>query len=103
MPGKLVDPATGRGPGLTLSSFPHLSFVSISDIAPYWSRVEESAELSRLHNMLASWNTPTPRFLSLEILPTPRSGKARRRYTKEEYLTFIADVGTTVEKACTSG
>ena len=95
-----VDPATGRGPGLDLSPFPYLSFVSIGGISPYWSRAEEVSTLTILHMMLASWNACVPRILTLWISPSP--SESNKAYTKEDFLSFLDGVGTRVEEGCTS-
>ncbi|KAI1784965.1 hypothetical protein LXA43DRAFT_1040036 [Ganoderma leucocontextum] len=102
--GPSMDPATGRRGGPNLSPFPRLSDVTVLSITPYSSRSMHISMLSALYGMLASWNTSSPCSLTLWINPSPFSmqGQSERFYTKGNYSTFLAHVGSTVEEACTS-
>ena len=97
----LVDPATGRPEGLDLSPFPRLSQVTILDITPHAFRPAQLSVLDALHNLLARWDDPPSRSLSLWIKPSPFSSEGARFYTKRNYLSFLEGVGRTVEEACT--
>ena len=87
---------TGRQSGLDLSPFPRLTDIHVLNITP------DPCALLVLRDMLESWNAPAPRALSLWAKPgymeRGSSGPSRKR----EYLAFLAELGRTVEGACSS-